>query len=266
MFDPAPAELRRLNRVISWSVAIHVAAVGLLLATPRSWWSAAPEPREVMRINLGGSPGPTTGGQTNIGGRTVEQVAPTPQRPQTQRPTAPTPAAPTSATAVRAPQPPPPVSTAPPRQPPRPTTTARPQTDAPRTATRPPVTGRELTRGNTNVDTGASGQGAGLASGGRFAGGEASLADFCCPAYATMMLRMIDERWNKNHPDHGTTIMKFTVERDGRISDIVVERSSGYGTLDRAARAALSDVRLPALPPEYTRERLTVHLTFPYGQ
>lgn len=124
-----------------------------------------------------------------------------------------------------------------------------------------------MAQGNTTVDTGASGQGAGLASGGRFAGGEASLADFCCPAYATTILQRIDSFWNKNHPDRGTAVMKFTIQRDGRITDIVVERQSGYGTLDRAARAALIEASpLPPLPPEYTRPQLTVHLSFPYGQ
>lgn len=267
MFDPAPAELRRMNRAITWSVAVHVLVFALVLFTPRSWWRTETPPREVMRINLGGSPGPVTGGQTNIGGRTVEQVAPPPPRPQTERPTAPLPAAPASAAPpVRAPQrTPPPVSTAPPR-PAQPTTTARPQADAPRTATRPPVTGSQIARGNTTVDTGASGQGAGLASGGRFAGGEASLADFCCPEYGALVLQAIDARWNKNVPDRGTTVIKFTIERDGTITGVTVEKSSGYSTLDRAARNAVLEARVPRLPDAYTRERLTIHLSFPYGQ
>lgn len=264
MFDPVPAERRRLNRIITWSVAIHVGAVAFILFTPRSWWTDEPEAREIMRISLGGSPGPTTGGRTNVGGRTVEQVAPTPSRPETTRPTPPAPPAPTAAPATRTPpRTPPPASTAPPRPVP-PASTAKPQPAAPQTSSRPPVTGREITRGNTPVDTGASGQGAGLASGGRFGGGDAELAQFCCPEYLSSILREIESRWNKNHPDRGTPVLKFTIARDGTISDITVERQSGYGTLDRAARAALLDARLTPLPEAYTRPSLTVHLSFPY--
>jgi outer membrane biosynthesis protein TonB len=45
-----------------------------------------------------------------------------------------------------------------------------------------------------------------------------------------------------------------------------VEKSSGYSTLDRAARNAVLEARVPRLPDAYTRERLTIHLSFPYGQ
>ena len=123
-----------------------------------------------------------------------------------------------------------------------------------------------MARGNTAVNTGASGQGAGLASGGRFGGGETDLANFCCPGYLETILPMIDARWNKNMPDRGTTIIKFTIQRDGTVTNIQYVKQSGYGTLDRAARAALQDVKLVGLPPAYTNETLTINLTFPYGQ
>ncbi len=133
------------------------------------------------------------------------------------------------------------------------------------TTGRAPITGPAVTQGNTAVDTGASGQGAGLASGGRLSGGETDLANFCCPAYLDAMMTAIDSRWNKNQPERGTTTIKFTVMRNGSITNIDITQPSGYGVLDRAARAALIDVRLPPLPPDYTNETLTVHLKFPYG-
>jgi hypothetical protein len=219
-FDPSPAELRRLNRVITWSVAIHVGVIGFVLLTPRSWWTRDPESKTVMTISLGGSPGPTTGGQTNIGGRTVEQVAPPPRRPQTTRPTPPAPAAPSATPATRTPpRPTPPVSTAAPRPAP-PRSTAKPQEAAPQAGSRPPVTGAQIARGNTAVDTGASGQGAGLASGGRFGGGDTDLANFCCPEYLNTIHPKIYARWTKNHPDRGTTINRFTIQRDGTVTNI----------------------------------------------
>lgn len=264
-FDPNPAEVRRMNRVIGWSVVVHVALVGVLLLTPRSWWTSQQEERRVMTISLGGAPGPETTGMTSVGGRTVEQVSPVPPTPQVRLPAPPAETGPSSAPAVRAtPPPPPPPSTAPPRQQ-RPATTQRPQESAPRAATRAPVTGTQATQGSRTVDTGATGQGAGLASGGRIAGGEAALADFCCPEYVSLMLARIDSRWNKNQPERGTTVITFTIQRDGTVTNVVVSKPSGYGTLDRAARNALDGLRLPPLPAAYDRETLTVHLTFPYG-
>src|SRR5690606_26689197 len=151
----------------------------------------------------------------------------------------------------------PPASAAPPRQQ-RPTTTQRPEQAAPREATRAPVTAPEVSRGNRTVETNATGQGAGLASGGRIAGGDAALANFCCPAYLTALVARGDSRWNKNRPERGTTVLRFTIARDGSISNVVVEKPSGYGTLDRASRAALDGIRFGPLPEAYNRETLTI--------
>ena len=265
MFDPNPAEIRRMNRIIRISIVVHVVVVLLLIVTPRSWWLGEQEERQVMTISLGGAPGPVTTGMTNVGGRTVEQVTPPEPRPPVQLPSPPAETGPSSATAVRmTPPPPPPPTEAPPR-PERPTTTQRPQQGAPRQSTRAPVRGAEPTQGNRTVETNATGQGAGLASGGRIAGGDAALANFCCPEYLSLLTARIDSGWNKNQPERGTTIVKFTIARDGSISNVTVEKRSGYGTLDRAALAALDGLKLPPLPSAYNRETLTIHLSFPYG-
>ena len=84
-FDPAPAETRKLNRAITWSIVAHVGVLAFVLFTPRSWWSNTPEQKTVMTISLGGRRGPPPPGQTSVGGRTVEEVAPPPRRPN--RPT-----------------------------------------------------------------------------------------------------------------------------------------------------------------------------------
>jgi len=53
--------------------------------------------------------------------------------------------------------------------------------------------------------------------------------------------------------------------RDGRISDVSVEKPSGYFALDQAAERALLVTRqLPPLPSQYTETQLTVHLVFRY--
>jgi outer membrane biosynthesis protein TonB len=132
---------------------------------------------------------------------------------------------------------------------------------------RAPITGPQIAPGSTAVDTGARGQGAGLTSSGGGLGGETDLKDFCCPAYLNDVLRAIDAGWRKNQPESGTTILKFEIRRDGSIDlrNVVVERNSGIGLLDRMSRAALIDARLPPLPAEYTNSTLTIHLTFSYG-
>lgn len=269
-FDPTPAEARRQNRAITWSVAIHVTLVAVALLTPRSWWLDNQEPKTVMTINLGGSPGPSTTGRTSMGGRTVEQQAPPPPRPETVRPTPPTPTPPTSAAQTRTPPrtpPSPPRTTAAPARQTPPQSTAKPQPAAPETASRAPVTGRQVQQGSTRTATPATGQGVGLATGGGVSGGETDLSDFCCPDYVTAMLRLIEGRWNKNQPERGETQIRFTIARDGSIDprSVQVVKPSGYSTLDRASRAALYDLSLPSLPAQYPNQTLTVRLSFPYG-
>ena len=255
-FRPDPGDSRRLNRAITWSVAVHLLLVAILLFLPSSWLTREPQKRNVMTINLGGTPGPRSTGTTSIGGRTGEQVAPPPKRPEPVRPTP-------------KPEPAPAVAKAPPKPVPTPAVTKpavvpRPE---PPVSTRPPVTGPQVVAGNTAVETGARGQGAGLTFGGGGTGGETDLSNFCCPAYLEHLLTTIEGRWAKNQPERGTTTLKFTILKNGTIdnSKVTVEQSSGYGALDRAARAALYDARLMPLPAEYPNETLTVHLKFPYG-
>jgi outer membrane biosynthesis protein TonB len=250
-FTPRAMDVRRANRAISWSIAIHAIAVATLFLLPRDWF-AKKAPTTVMTISLGGTPGPKTTGTTSIGGRTVEQVTPPPKRPE------PAPPAP-EAKPVPMPPPTPPRLTET-----RPTSTPKPP---PMPPVRAPVAGRQIAQGNTSVDTGARGQGAGLTFGGGGLGGETDLKDFCCPEYLNEVLTTIGVHWQKNPTESGVTILKFVIRRDGGIDlgNVVVERASGVGILDRLSRAALIDARLPPLPPQYTNNTLTIHLCFPQG-
>ena len=241
--------MRALNRALAWSVAVHVGAVLLFLVVPRDWFSDPP--RRVMTISLGGTAGPRSTGTTSIGGRTVESVTPPPRRPEPIPPTAPLKPDPVAA------KPPPPV-----KPPPKPAATAKPAKPEP--AVRPPTTGPQLTQGNTPVDTGARGQGQGLTFGGGGTGGETNLADFCCPEYIALLTQQIDANWQKAQPQRGTTVIRFSILRDGSIADLTVIKPSGSPLLDRASQRALLAAKLPALPSQYKAERLTVNLTFPY--
>jgi TonB family protein len=251
-FGPGPDDTRKANRAIAWSIGIHFVLVAALFLVPRDWLSKA-QPRTVMTISLGGSPGERTSGRTSIGGRTIEQVAPPPRRPE---PVAPTP--------PRQEAPPPPARTPPRTESPRPAQTPRATTPA----TRSPTTGAQVTQGNTQVDTGARGQGAGLTQGGGGVGGETDVANFCCPEYITRLVQMVEERWQKNQPERGTTVLRFTIQRDGTIdrANMQVLQPSGHSILDRVSRNAVLEVpRFPTLPAQYPNETLTIRLTFPYG-
>ena len=181
----------------------------------------------------------------------MESVTPPPRRPEPIPPTAPLKPDPVAA------KPPPPV-----KPPPKPAATAKPAKPEP--AVRPPTTGPQLTQGNTPVDTGARGQGQGLTFGGGGTGGETNLAGFCCPEYIAILTERIDQNWVKAQPQRGTTVVRFSILRDGTIADLQVIKPSGSPLLDRASQRALLAAKLPALPSQYKSEKLTVNLTFPY--
>jgi TonB family protein len=242
-----------LNRAIAWSFGVHLAAAIFFIFVPREWWQDAKEARTVMVISIGGSQGPPTGGFTSVGARPVEQVVPEPKRPEPILPSTSSKPQPAAATvAPTKPQPKPPDSTAPPD-----------------TIARPQATGREITQGTSKVETGATGQGTGLAQGGQSGDSLAALVppDFCCLEYINIMKTRIDEVWQPNQTMRGTTVLRFVVLRDGTVQPPEVEKRSGIGMLDREAQSAILRVgKLPRLPDAHIPDTLTVLLTFVNGR
>jgi protein TonB len=238
-----------LNRILTWSFAVHIGFVAALFIVPRDWLSRSRERPPLMTISLGGNSAVKTSGTNLIGGRTIEQATPPPKRPEVIKPTPKPPPAPTVAK---------PTPTPPPARP------AAAKPEAP--AVRPPVTGPQVTQGSTAVETGARGQGTGLTFEKGVGGGETDLKDFCCPEYLTHMLSTIDAQWDRTAGGlRGTTVVRFEVLRNGQIVDTKVSKTSGSDQLDRLARRALANARLLPLPAQYTEERLIINLTFPYG-
>jgi len=106
---------------------------------------------------------------------------------------------------------------------------------------RAPTHGPEPRTGNEVVETGARGLGFGLSTGGGpGTGSTLDVADFCCPQYIAVMIERIRSAWSQHAEVAGTTVIKFTIERDGRITETSVEKTSGYETLDIAARTAVA--------------------------
>jgi protein TonB len=206
-----------------------------------------------MTISLGGGgAGPQNGGMTSIGARAVQTEAP-PEPPQ-KREAARPPAAKTPEMTVPKPNAKPAKASAPVKQ-------------APDDARgRTPTKGPETRTGNANAETGARGQGFGLSTGGGAGSGSTlDVADFCCPDYLVVMIERIRSSWIQQAEVAGNVVVKFTIDRDGKISASSVEQSSGYSTLDlNAQRAVVATRQLPPLPQAFPNPNLTVHLNFQY--
>jgi TonB family protein len=241
-----------MSRMAAVSVAAHVVLGLVLLVVMPSLSSVQREPETIMQISLGDAPGPRNGGMTSMSRRPVQ--APPQPEPIRRMPVTP-PAAKAPEMAIPTPKarpvpPKPVVREAPPE--------AKAQT--------PPARGEEPRPGNAMAETGARGAGfAGLTTGGGGTSGYLDVGNFCCPEYLTTMLQLIQRNWNSKQSVDGQTQVRFTVQRDGRITDVAVEQPSGYFALDQTAQRALLLTRqLPPLPSQFTEPQLTVHLVFRY--
>jgi TonB family protein len=243
-------------RWMLWSsVGLHTAAAAMLLIVPQAW-PERPDaaPQKIMTLSLGGGPGPQAGGQATLGGRPIQTTAPLPE------PRRPDPVRPPAARTPEMTMPVPGVKTA----------ARKPADEAPVKAApdeargRTPISGDQEQFGSAIAETGGQGFG-GLSTGGGGTGGFLDVTDFCCPEYLGIMQKLILANWNSRQEVAGTTIMRFKIQRDGRLTDVALERSSGFVGLDLAAqRALLVTARLPPLPSAFADSALTVHLMFDY--
>jgi TonB family protein len=229
-------------------------AAGLVYGPIRLLAPPAKEDKPVMTITLGGAGnGPKSGGLTAIGGRPVQTTEPAPKPEPVRAPAAKVPEMTTPKVVAKAAMP---TKTAPP-----------PVESAPADSRgKIPTRGDEVRAGSAVVETGARGQGFGLSTGGGPGSGSTlDVADFCCPEYLFLMSDRIRNNWSQQVEVGGATVVKFTIQRDGTLTDINTERSSGYQSLDlNAVRAVRVTRQLPALPAAFPNATLTVHLNFQY--
>ncbi|MSO45385.1 MAG: TonB family protein [Acidobacteria bacterium] len=245
-----------LQLMAGLSIVVHAIAIGALFVSPPAWYRGRVEtPPRVMTITLGGGSGPENGGMTAAGGRPVQAETP----PDLKRPEP-----------VRAPAAKTPAMTLPPK--PGAATTKKPAPvikqapDEARGST--PTRGAETASGSALAQTAARGQGFGLSTaGGAGTGATLDVADFCCPDYLVLMTDRIKSAWNQRQGAAGMVVVRFTIQRDGRLTDSSVERPSGNGALDLAAlRSIVVTKQLPPLPAAFPNPTLTVHLNFEYQQ
>jgi TonB family protein len=238
----------RLARMVAWSVAAHIVVVTAVLVFQST--RPEPAPRTIMTISLGGAPGPRTPGLNQMGGRPVQ--APPPEQTARRAETAPAPA--------------PPKMTLPdPKSRTRPER-ARPQQAPPDATGRKETTGAKPQEGTTQAETRNRGQGFGLSTaGGAGDGLKLDVGNFCCPEYIVDMRDRVTRNWRAKQGIVGTTTMKFTIQRDGTITDIQREKSSGFEVLDQQAERALQlTIRFAPLPRQFPNETLTVYMPFDY--
>jgi TonB family protein len=242
-----------LQKMISVSVAVHLTLAAALILARGGLSLRHDVPPTLMTISLSGSAGPENGGMTALGGRPVQAVTP----PDAAREAARAPAAKTPDMTVPMPNAKP-VKASP----------STPVKQAPDEARgRTPTKGKEPAFGSAIADTGVRGQGFGLSTGGG-AGSGSTLeitGDFCCPEYLATMITRIRAAWNQNQGARGTSLIRFTIQRDGRITDATIFQPSGTTTLDTAAlRAVLATRTLPPLPDAFPNPTLTMRLSFLY--
>jgi protein TonB len=235
------------------SIVAHAVAFAVVVLLPGGLLSRVnDEPRTVMVVSLGGSgEGARSGGMTSIGGRPVQTTEPAEKKEAVRPPAAKPPEMTIPKPAAK------PAKAAPP-----PTVTQAPDESRGRTPTR----GKEVAAGSAVADTGARGQGFGLASGGGPGSGSyLDVANFCCPDYLTTIIERIRANWQKPAGLTGTVLVKFTINRDGSVSGIAVEKPSSNAILNLSAQKALFLTKtLPPLPAAYPNPTLGLHLNFEF--
>lgn len=244
-------------RMLGASLLGHAVLFAAVLLVPAGWMGAQrAAPESVMTVSLAGPQGPLNGGRIAEGARTVQEIAPPTTRPEPVRP--PAAAAPEMVEPVKEPVKAPPKKT-PPKAPPK----VEPIRE--KTARTTPSTGDQVRKGEAVAETRGQGFNAGLSSGAGGTGVRLDVGNFCCPQYLATMQSRIHSVWESRQQSLGVTTVRFVIQRDGSMTDVEVERSSGNGTLDLIATRAIRLARqLPPLPAEYTNPSLTIHLMFEY--
>jgi TonB family protein len=129
--------------------------------------------------------------------------------------------------------------------------------------------------------TEGTGSGSGMGTGLRIGGGEGpggpgygpgGLANFPFTYYLNIITDRVSSNWFSSLVDPGVsgsfqTIVYFRIEKNGQVTDVKVEQSSGLTPLDLSAvRAVKASAPFPPLPREYEDDYLGIHLIFEHAK
>jgi TonB family protein len=79
------------------------------------------------------------------------------------------------------------------------------------------------------------------------------------------MVERIRANWNSQADAPAVVFIKFTIQRDGTITDAHIEKPSPYEILNLTAlRAVVAAKQLPGLPAQFPNPTLGVSLRFEY--
>jgi outer membrane biosynthesis protein TonB len=206
----------------------------------------------VMTISLGGAPGPLQG-HNPISAKAIQQVAPPDAKPKNDTPPALNKPEMIEAVKNARPQPKAPVK-------------PEPKKEAVQLHGAKPTEGAEIKPGIAKVEThGSAIPFGGLATGGGGAGtAYTDYADFCCPEYLNQVVQLIQRNWQSRQQLDGASKVKFTIHRDGTITDIAVEEGANPILNLASQRAVVVTKQTPALPAAFTPDHLTLHIAFQY--
>ena len=95
------------------------------------------------------------------------------------------------------------------------------------------------------------------------AGISADMPNFPYPWYITRVRQLLWQRWQARMPSAaGETVVVFSIMPNGSVVDLRTETSSGDGSFDLAALAAVQDASpYPQLPAQFAEPFLKVHVT-----
>ncbi|MEW5899911.1 MAG: TonB family protein [Acidobacteriota bacterium] len=123
---------------------------------------------------------------------------------------------------------------------------------------------------------GEGGYGTGLRIGGGTGPGDwgpgVGLANFPYTYYLNIITDRVSANWFTSLVDPGVsgnfqTVVYFRIQRNGQISDVKIEQSSGLTPLDLSAlRAVGASAPFPPLPKDYDDAYLAIHLIFEHSR
>lgn len=140
-------------------------------------------------------------------------------------------------------------------------------------------------KGEEEKGSGA-GSGAGSGSGIRIGGGggegsgsgfssafssQIGLSNFPFTYYLQIIIDRVSSNWFTSLVDPGISgnfqvTVYFKIQRDGQISDLRIEETSGIKSLDLSAQRAVQSSSFPPLPKDYEGEYLTIYLIFEHSK
>jgi TonB family protein len=118
---------------------------------------------------------------------------------------------------------------------------------------------------------GSGGKGEGFGFGTGYAS-QIGLSDFPYSYYLQIIIDRVSSNWFTSLVDPGVqgqfqSVVYFKIYRNGQISEVKVQESSGLRSLDLSAiRAVQRSAPLPALPSGYGKEYLGIYLIFEHSK